>query len=48
MGLETDTINLDAIGLDELDDSNGALVLGCAILQVVFDIVSMWSCAESR
>lgn len=40
MTLKTDAVDLDTIGLDELDDCNGALVLGCAILEVVWWKVS--------
>lgn len=39
MALQTNTVDLDAPGLDELDDTERALVLGLAVLEIVIVIV---------
>jgi hypothetical protein len=37
--LQADAVDLDAPGLDELDDAQGAFVLGIAVLEVVVVVV---------
>jgi hypothetical protein len=39
MALQTNTVNLHAPGLDELDDAESSLVLGLAVLEIVIVIV---------
>ena len=39
MALQTHTVDLDAPGLHELDDAEGALVLGRAVFEIVVIVV---------
>jgi hypothetical protein len=50
MGLETNTIDLNAPGLNELDDAESTLVLGTAVLEVVVVVVELggWVSSSSH
>lgn len=41
MALQTDAVDADAPGLDQLDDAEGAGVLGRAVLEVVVVVVEL-------
>jgi hypothetical protein len=43
VALQTNAVNLDAPGLDKLDDAKSALVLGLAVLEVVVVVIEFSS-----